>query len=294
MTQGIGASGRAPLRVYLAGGADPEWRLSLLREEVHESYAVAVQTAANDTMLHHALPYGHTMVGPFQIRVETEPRELLPHNVHEFTRARHLANPERWRMRAISRADIVFAWCPGVARIPRDFGAELGLAYGTGKAVIVGSDRLETLEHMPLITEFAWKMIVSSSPREAYERVMADLDVTFERGMARIESRFGGRCVYCRGSYKEGETIYWAKNQGGMHVDCHERLKQDDPDAVVFNSELVHALRTENADLEKECLELMAKNSMLEQEKARLSEEKAGLQKEYDELYAEYEKWTHP
>lgn len=301
MTQASGASGRAPLRVYLAGGADPEWRLELLREEAHEAYAVAVQTAAGDTVLHGALPYGHTMVGPFQVRWQSERGELLPREVREYTRARHLANPERWRMRAIARADIVFAWLPATWRtdlngLPLDVGAELGLAYGTGKAVILAAESVEVLERAPLLTELAWKMVHAASARRAYEHIMADLDVTFERGMARITSNYGGQCTFCRGSYKEGEIIYWSKPQGGMHVDCYNRLQSEsaNPDAVVFNSELVHALRTENADLEKECLELMTKNSMLEQEKARLSEEKAGLQKDYDELYVEYEKWLHP
>ncbi len=288
------SSGVAPLRVYLAGPSDAEWRMTLLCEEAHAAYSVAVQADAGDTVVHGALPYGHTLVGPFQIRPRLQPHELLPKERFEYTRARHLQNQDRWRMRAIAKADIVFGWAPEIGCIPHDFGAELGFAYGTGKAVILATTSVETLEHMPFLTELAWKMIVAPTPREAYERIMADLDVTFERGMARIESKYGGQCVYCRSAYKEGETIYWSKPQGGMHVDCHARWKSSEPNDVIFNSELVHALRAENADLEKECLELMTKNSMLEQENARLSEEKAGLQRAYDELYMSYESFTRP
>lgn len=260
-----------PLRVYLAGTADLEWRLNLLRPDAHEAYTIAVQGGQGDVVIHGALPYGHTFVGPFQVRPRLRHGDLLPKDVYEFNRARHLQNPERWRMRAISKADIVFAWIPlewdnSNNGLPLDFGAELGLAYGTGKAVILATKSQQVLESTPLLTELAWKMIVAKDERDAYERSMSDLDVTFERGMARITSRYGGRCSFCRGSYKEGETIYWSKPKGGMHVDCYARLQQEeqDPDAVVFNSELVHALRVENADLEKECLELQMKNSMLE------------------------------
>lgn len=275
-------SGRAPLRVYLAGPSDAEWRHTLLRAEAHEAYAVAVQAGAGDTVIHGALPYGHTMVGPFQIRPHLQPHELLPKEIHEYTRARHLQNPDRWRMRAVAKSDIVFAWLPlqwgDEDALPTDLGAELGLAYGTGKAVIAATRSAEVLQHTPLLTELAWKMIVAPTPKEAYERVMADLDVTFERGMARIISNYGGQCSFCRSSYKEGEAIYWSKPQGGMHVDCYNRLQSEsDPDAVVFNSELVNALRTENADLEKECLGLMTDKSMLEQKNKGLEQELEAL-----------------
>ncbi len=176
----------------------------------------------------------------------------------------------------MAKADIVFAWLtPGDVASMRDLGAELGLAYGIGKAVILAAPTLTTLEQCPLLTEFAWKMIVEHTALSAYEHVMADLDVTFERGMARIEAKYGGRCEVCRSSYHVGETIFWSKPRGGMHVDCYERIHSDgEISNVVFNSELVRALRAEHADLEKQCLDLMTKNSMLE--------------KDLDEMYANY------
>ena len=289
MNSSSGQASRSPLRVYLAGPAEIEWRMDLLRPEAHGAYAAAVQSGASDATLPNALPYGHTYVGPFQMRPRLNLSELLPKETYEFTRARHLQNPERWRMRHLARADIVFAWIPAawnnaVNGLPLDFGAELGLAYGTGKAVIVASGSPFGLGMTPLLTEFAWKMIVEETPTKAYERIMADLDVTFERGMARIESRYGGQCAYCRSAYKEGETIFWSKPQGGMHVDCHARWQNEgqDPNTVVFNAELVHALRVENADLEKECLAAMTKNSMLEQEKKALEENLESLQAEFN------------
>lgn len=283
MNDNTTSGGRYPLRVYLAGSTDPEWRLSLLRPDAHEAYAVAVQLGDGDVVLPGALPYGHTMVGPFQVRPRLMPGDLLPKETYEFTRGRHLQNPERFRMRSIAKADIVFAWVPTswgpMEPMPMDFGAELGLAYGTGKAVVLAASSQEILERTPLITEFAWKMITEKAPRDAYERIMADLDVTFERGMARIVSQYGGQCSYCRGGYKEGESIFWSKPNGGMHLDCHARFESDNqnPNAVVFNSELIHALRIENADLEKECLELMTEKSMLEQKNKALEDELGAL-----------------
>ncbi len=46
----------------------------------------------------------------------------------------------------------------------------------------------------------------------------------------------------------------------------------------------MNALRTENADLEKECLELMTKNSMLEQEKKALEVTLESLGSECEEM----------
>lgn len=240
----------------------------MLNPTSHEAYAVAVQAGAGDAVLLGALPYGHTMVGPFQLRHQVPSDELYASNRFDVVRGRHLANVERWRMRALAKADIVFAWLtPGDGAAMRDLGAELGLAYGTGKAVILAAPALTTIEQCPLLTEFAWKMIIEHTALAAYERVMADLDVTFERGMARIEAKYGGRCSVCRSSYPAGETIFWSKPKGGMHVDCYERIHTpEEISNVVFNSELVRALRAENADLEKQCLDLMTKNSMLESE----------------------------
>lgn len=266
--------------MYLAGDVDPRWRESLLRPAAVVPYWAAVKAGQGDVVVHGALPYGHTLVGPFHARAFIEQDELLPKpDVRgELARARHLENHERWRMREIAKADIVFAWITGDAgglTAVRDAGAELGLAYGTGKAVIVAAPYWTQLQNEPLITELSWKMIVADTALEAYERIMADLDVTFERGMARIEAKYDGRCMACRSGYKAGEVIYWSKKHGALHADCYVLVNQpDEVNNVLFNSRLVQAVRQENGELEKECLELMTKNSILEQRIAEL--EKAG------------------
>lgn len=267
---------RTPLRVYLAGDDDdPTWRLSVLRYEAHEAFAVAAQSGGS-IFLQDALPYGHTYVGPFTLRPSLDDAELAVAAGLEVQRTdKYLGNPERTRLSCISKADIVFCWYVGRKHL--DVGIELGTAYASGKAVILASTSQDYLEQLPLATEIAWKMFVGSSPRDAYERATADLDLTFERGMAKIESKYDGRCTVCHASYHPGDIIYWSKPRGGMHPDCYARI--NDPKEIssaVFNSELVNALRSENAKLEKECLDLMTKNSLLE--------------KESEELYLEYQK----
>jgi hypothetical protein len=273
--------------VYLAGDVDPRWRVDLIDPAHHEAYAVAVQSGANDTLLTGALPYGHTMVGPYQTRINLDETDLVAKDHMETVRGAHLTNPERYRLRQIAKADIVFTWLtdsPG----SRDSCVELGLAYGIGKAVVVAAQSRWILRSLPLSTEIAWKMAVAGNAAQAYKHVMADLDVTFERGMARIEAKYGGSCVVCRSSYSAGETIYWSKPTGGMHADCHARVNApDELSSVVFNSELVRAVRAENADLEKQLLTFQTQVSMLEQE---VTKEKAA----YEELYADYLGWVHP
>lgn len=263
---------RPPLRVYLSGDDVSPWRETLISPTALVPYQAAMHAGSCEHGVPEALPYGHTLVGPFYVRTVLEPSDLLPTDGGMgWERTRHLANPERYRMRAIAKADIVFAWL-GNLNAFSGMDLELGLAYGTGKAIILAAPTVLDLQRAPLATELAWKMIVAPTPRDAYERVTADLDVTFERGMARIEASYEGRCVVCRSGYKIGDTIYWSKKQGAMHPDCHALVTNpDEVNSVVFNSQLVQALRHENADLERECLGLMTKNSMLEQKLAELT-----------------------
>lgn len=254
--------------MYLAGDVDPRWRESLILPAATVPYWAAVKAGKGDVVVHGALPYGHTLVGPFHPRAFVEQDELLPvpGQWGELKRATHLENHERWRMREMAKADIVFAWLGnGSPTALRDAGAEIGLAYGIGKAVIVATPYLSQLQNEPLITELAWKMIVADTAKEAYERITADLDVTFERGAMRLQAKYDGGCTICRSSYAVGDTIYWSKKHGGMHVDCYVLANRpDEIDNVLFNSRLVQALRQENGERESECLELMTKNSMLE------------------------------
>lgn len=287
MNNSFGPVLHTPLRVYLAGSADPEWRLSLLQLAAHEAYAVAVQQG-DDVILQGALPYNHSMVGPFQVRTQLAPGDLQPREVFEWQRGVNVRNVERHRLRAIERCDIVFAWVPrlwdnAIEALALDFGAELGIAYGLGKAVVIATNTAYVLEKLPLVTQLAWKMIAEKDARAAYYHVMADLDVTFDRGMVKLTAKTNGRCAYCRSSYNEGETVYWSKRHDGIHVDCHARLQQANRDvnAIIFNSELVGALREDNANLEQECLDLKTKMSMLEQEKKV-------VEADLDDLYVEY------
>lgn len=278
---------RAPLRVYLAGDADPSWRLALLNASVHEPYAIAVQTGECDAVFPGALPYGHTFIGPYAVRQQLDFFDLQATDLRTVERGKHLKNLERYRMRQISRSDIIFSWLPSSTGAC-DVGTELGLAYAAGKAVVLAAPARTVLDSFPVATELAWKMVVAADVKNAYEHIMADLDVTFERGMARIESKYGGQCTVCRSSYKEGDTIYWSKPRGGMHLDCHELVfSQEELSSVTFNSELVRALRHENAALEEQLLDLQTKLSMAEKQ---VAEDKQA----YDELYADYQKWVHP
>lgn len=271
--------GRAParqqLRIYCAGDDDPSWRLDLLQADHHETYSTLTQNGGSD-ILEGALPYGHHYIGPYTVRTKLEPGELSIDAALGVSRPERLqAGPERARLAAIARADLIFAWM--TPRCGPDFGVELGVAYATGKAVILAAPHREGksfLDGLPLATEVSWKMHEGMSARDAFEWAVADLDVTFERGMTKFTSKYDGRCTVCHSSYKAGDVIYYSRPQGGMHPDCYARVNNPkEKTAAVFNSELVNALRSENAKLETECLALMTKNSMLE--------------KQYNELYSE-------
>jgi hypothetical protein len=218
--------------------------------------------------LERSLPWGHTLTGPFIQPLFFHSIGFVQEDYQENLRVTKNDDllTERRRMKALRDADFVFAWIGAAKEGSRIAGFELGAAYLLGKPIILAAAAKETFEIERLLAEVAWKLVVGADPRDAYEKATADLDVTFNRGFARVASRYDGQCVHCRGSYHVGEAIYWSKQRGAYHEDCYiQAHRPEDASSVLFNTELVAALREENARLEKENTGLMVENSMLRQ-----------------------------
>ena len=228
--------GTSALSVYLSGDADTNWRLSLLTTESRLDYD-SKANVGDWTPLVSALPWGHTLVGPFSSPTAPE------------TRRSH-AGLEQLRTKALKSSDFVFAWLSNAAHF-MDAGLELGAAYSLDKPIILAVPDKKLLAKIPRFVSAAWKVVVNQNVVDAYELVTADMDVTFEKGFSIVAAGAWGRCVACQSSYHVGQSIYWSKQRGGYHEDCYVRAhRPENVSAALFNAELIQALREENARLE--------------------------------------------
>ena len=158
-------------------------------------------------------------------------------------------------VRNVHEADVLFLWLPRRALSPKSW-YEIGLAEGLGKPVHVGAPTAEIfndfgIQHADMFDGLK-QTTVNPDVRDAYETVMADLDIVKPTVFVLRGAPQAGLCRGCGGSYQKHEVIHHTRRHGCFHRDCFERMKNpQEANAAVFTSALVEALRRENASLEE-------------------------------------------
>jgi hypothetical protein len=143
---------------------------------------------------------------------------------------------------------------------------KLGQAQSLFKPVYIGS------ADAPLELDFQKDLRVirrkqGIGPRNAYELLMADLDVTLpEEDEVLHDQRSSAivRCSACVSLFNVGERVTQVRNVKGLfqyHTDCYFRMTDPEQvNAAIFHAGLVEALRKDNAKLEAELASYKEKN----------------------------------
>ena len=158
------------------------------------------------------------------------------------------------------QADIVFAWHPYEHPIEEELLFELGVASGLGKFVFLGIG-LGAPSPVGL-----YDMMIARIPnvQDALDEALYLSEKQGFGSWVQMVSKFVGRCTHCRGSYKPGANIMWAKGRGSMHLDCFLQVETNQAlMPFAFSAEVVEALRQENSALEQEITNLIGRNASL-------------------------------
>ncbi len=218
----------APLRVYVSASMQSVLQL---HQGVHP-----LDDFSSDKLfdgIPGVLPLGHLFAGrPAKSAVTSAMKGLIP------------------------RADVVFAW---LEDFTADFlqGLEIGYAYAVGTPIVVSAAGGHLLQSFSGISR---SQGVAGGIKRAYDSLMADADMFkrdfWENQVALIESI----CVSCGCRVETKSAIYMNRQGEVCHNDCYVRFKElKGPHEAVFNSELVAALRAENARLEVEVSRLSSR-----------------------------------
>jgi len=259
------------LRVYLASDIDEQpWTWPIV--DAKARLEVAQQALLPEWAPLSVLPFEHAMTGPLGVRSVAKDSDLkierrTKDSVH-YKSEYEKTTIERRRLKALRSSDVVFAW---VDKTKTElFGVELGYAYGLGKRVMLACATREDLLNHPMLIPVATRILVCPDMAEAYDEMMADLAYQSSDKFVPFRSKFSGTCKGCHGSYQKDDPIMWNRGQGSYHTDCYTRMENLDPTKSLISSELVGAIREENARLENENTTLMVKNSMLKAEVEKL------------------------
>lgn len=157
-------------------------------------------------------------------------------------------------------ADIVFTWHEGRTPIAEELLFELGTAAGLGRFVFLG------LRDQAVAPIGLYDMTIarSSTVQEAFDHALYMSEKQGFGAWVQMTSKFVGRCSHCKGSYKVGDSIMWARSRGSLHLDCFLQ-KEKDPglEPLAFTAEVIEALRVQNSALEHENTTLVARNASL-------------------------------
>lgn len=255
------------MRIYLAGNIDShleeDWRYSLLApntlvqpEEVPEEQLLLdgkgiskeelidtrVKTSAaswRNWETKSKAVMGHDYVGPF-------PWSGAGDRIQQ-------------RKSAIKRADMVFAWTDGT---PVDDMTKMELIFAEGCGKQVYLSRSFQSPNPDAARLFLLTAIGKGEMRGSVTSCLANAiaktqEVLANGGWRKFASKYPGLCKACGGTYIVGEQIMYSKADGVMHVDCYKAV-YDDPKLsanIIFNKDLIQALRKRVAELEKALFE---------------------------------------
>lgn len=166
---------------------------------------------------------------------------------------------------SILEADICFWWACNET-LTGASGIQLGTALSHGVPIKIGA----ISRSMPNLVgrHFGWDflssnnltVVVGTSPVDAYERTMADIDVKMPSVFSSKRAPTDGTCIGCKGSYRKDESIMFSVFAGGYHKDCHSKtFDRGNLSVALFNASLVEALRKENSELEEKVRGLLHK-----------------------------------
>jgi hypothetical protein len=151
----------------------------------------------------------------------------------------------------------VFAWLPNVSPSPF-ICFQLGLAASVAP-LFIAAPTSGVVESILEWVRPVQGSVARYSASSAYNYLLEDVDSKISNLYRSILAPTPGICTACGGSYEQNTAIRYAVAKGGMHVDCY--MRRHDPqyaDPAVFNSELVFALREQNAQLEDKVRKLEA------------------------------------
>ena len=164
------------------------------------------------------------------------------------------------RSQGLEKADAAFLWL-GDGRVRANDAFLVGVATELHILLYAGAKNSETISAG--IKDLDWGLFhrptsTGTDVRDAYERVMADVDINpaavhYDLTTAVAHSI----CEACGSSISPGNPIRSSRHYGKQHVDCYESRKNPHKaDAAIFHAGLIAVLREDNARLEAEIREL--------------------------------------